>query len=1233
MKRLLFLRFLVFSVLVVGAACPVQTSYPRTWENGGWIASNENIMDLGYFEIWYTYLPAKEVDWAEARLFMLPFHESLEEAELEALNIECHGVCNSTWKLGTALRYKTYADDLLFLMESKEAKIIQPAYQFPYAWNLVNYVGNWKAAMDYSLISVEIEARRAQAEQMRVSRIKEEASLSGICDVDYSGPANWICTASVDDVACNSFGLWDSVPDMEWYPDCMRRHWAVQLALAEKYENMSHAWEGAKTDLDLLGRQVRGLGSESEDLMLELKFNELGRVNLGIETRDVGGVASVRDSYWELMRLEEEAEASMGAVDRIEGSRIEGWYKKQYGALKRAQAAYERIGSLGPQTLSSAGWLVEEAKDGAEASLSEARGSARLNEKGREYLETAEALCGLANAETRLGVRFEEYVECRKYARMAVDGIGIEESAGYSTSLSETEGLVRKAEWDGMDVDMEKALVAEIKEKKPTDSLALLRGIRESIMGRAVLAYAGLPEERARAAKLIEAGGAGTAFLKTWLPREDCYHGAELDYGCAIGELKDMRSAYAEIIEEIELNADTIVGNALLVDYAEGTSIASLEGESDYHLVVRARNDLDISAQNVVFTVPAGAEIRKIDLIGGSEHVRVVSHQNGEATIQLMQIGPKEDVVLDFRRAFRPCTVSGMREISVGDAFGRADVTRTMRLDCSMKIDALMVGDEARSAVIDGNRNIVSNGILAQNIQKGTHNLEVHYVVDDAYSIEKNIELATTAGSITTVSYMIDVKPRINLDKVPLWVDESAKAPSKIDVFGYTGERLANVRKDGVGVVYFEINGLRAGELAKVRVRYEFSNISGYLGKRIDELAGADLSPASREMLANASNLHLAGDYIGALSALEKVDSQVEKEMKEYAKLLEKHRKLEMEASAKASMLRAAIAAAGENGIESAYISEMRARLGVLEEALGKNISRTSAKSPLEGIDLGWEGKELTKIQKYVKDSEVKIKKEWMASKVEDAGVDAAISRLEEAGAVFSGTMDMVDGVFAMAAVRDAQAELDALKARQSALAGEKADELSRALASAGRVLARYEGEYGELPSGHRLVGIFEKKPNDVRTKLSALELSKDAGAAIIEAARLESGMEAVLDFLDGEGGRTISNANSLYKTTKASLGDAERREIETGLELAKNHMANKKYVKAILIGENVVNGISKASGENDGGGLLVLAATALMVIGAVVFLLLGKGAVGPGGNKGKTQKLRRLKRVEEEIE
>jgi len=1231
MKGLLLILACLVFFFSYGFSAP--ENYPRPWENAGWVAQNEHIADLGFTQIWFVLQPTMNVSQMDALGLMLPFQESLEESQVDAIFSECtRKDCAAAEPLGAAVRDKQFADEAVRYTQINQLMPFGPmdtAVESIHAWNIYNYAQNWKSAMGNTLYAAEITGAELNGKRATATQYLGAISKSGICDRDYAGPSTGICTGAIDDVACNSTGLWDSIPDMEWYPACMRNEWAASAKLDGRYANMTSGYENALEQLEILrvGAEEKRAEADGESRLLSL--HELNRIIIGAQSTDVTGVSSIRNEYSRANIQYAEANSLMANAERTASYRGYGWYKTQYSLLLGAAEKYDDFIASADSLIEGAQTVVGQQKLLAEEDLNSAeRNSGILTQNGQLHLQLARDACAFAGAETALGIKFEKYGECRMHARIASMNLETENTTGLDVAVAEADALIKKAETDGVDTSTEKALLRIVKERKPASSLSLLSRIRDGVYEKAALKYAGLPSERARLMAIVNGGGSQLAFLKTWFEGEECYAGDALDYTCALGRLSSMEESYAKIDEEVLLRAGEVIGNALMIDYYETGTAASLHGESGYGLVVQVKNVLGIGADNVMFDVPAGAELRRIDLVDGKERVRTVAYENGVATIQLYNISAGEAVVLRFSRNYTPCTTSDYGVNAVGEADGDAEVVEHMKLDCSNGVDALYVGDEAEQARLDGETTSVSNGIARTWISVGEHELELMRKVSDAYSISKGQETANTIGMKTSVEYMLDIIPDMDLDYVPIIIDESAKKPTKLEVLAYTGERITNQKNLGSGVTYLELNGLEEGQTAKLRVRYEFSDAKEYVEREISLLSNMSLGGTARSYLNNASALYAAGEYDEALSALEMARAQMEKDAKERLKLVEKDQELRDEIGRKLSELRAAIDAAEAQGVDESYVDEMRARAEYLQDMLSRNLTGASTASPLEDVDLGWEGRELTKIQKYIKDSEAKIKKEWMALGIDDLNMSSAVMKLEEKNAFFSGTMMFDDAIGALSAVQTAQAALEGVKARYNSESANEKTVLQAAVSDAIEMLGRYEDERNSVPRGHAMASIFTRSPSWIREKLGSLNKSDDVDAAISEAASLEGEMEGVIKVLKGESERIGKSVDDLYKEEKGSMSDVGKTAVEKAVESAESYYNQKHYVKAMLTYESALAAMENGGGDNLD--MLILAVTALLIIGIVAVLLL-RGGKNPFPAQGKKEMAKKLKRAPDE--
>jgi hypothetical protein len=161
---------------------------------------------------------------------------------------------------------------------------------------------------------------------------------------------------------------------------------------------------------------------------------------------------------------------------------------------------------------------------------------------------------------------------------------------------------------------------------------------------------------------------------------------------------------------------------------------------------------------------------------------------------------------------------------------------------------------------------------------------------------------------------------------------------------------------------------------------------------------------------------------------------------------------------------------------------------------------------------------------------------------------------------------------------------------------------------------------------------VFAKSPSWIRDKLNSLNNSDDTDAAISEVASLEGEMTGVIKVLKGESERIGASVDDLYKEEKASMGDAGKAAVESAVESAESYYNQKHYVKAALAYENALAAMENGGGDNLD--MLILAATALLIIGIVAVLLL-RGGKSMFPAQGKKELVKKLKKApaEEDFE
>ncbi len=1213
---------LVFLVFLVSSVSAVEEVYPRPWDDAGWVSENRYISDLGLWELWWTPVnPHVNLSEHEADSIIYAFQPSLEGLGLNRLCPESRETA-SEQGLGDAAYYKSWADKATegCGMESLAFGPLGPA---ACTKTVIDYVGNWKQAMGRALDGLGDEAGALNAKRAELQYEIEFLENQGVCEAGYSGPGTGYCYVVVDDVDCDYSGIWEHVPETGWLPECVRKIWDAESALDEKCQNISNGWGEMQGQLGEL--RSGAYAEQAEALAKEemLEYHRLDKITVGPQEAKLGEGRTIAQRY--LMLKGELAEAQ----DLIEGISKSDAYAEQYNGMADAYSLFSEANWEGDSLLEDAQEVVDGAGAAATAAMEEA--SYESSEGGGDVraLQTAETHCYAAESTDRLGEAYYEFSQCRYYSELAKKSE--EPDLALEVLKAELDGMIANAGRDGIDTARERTALTMIELYGGRNSYSVLSNLKEGLLEKAGVQYLGLPAKREETLKMIAAGGSEWEYLYAGLVGEDCYYGEMLDYACALGSLRDMDETYDAILEEALAKRQELVENSLEVTALESVGFADLHGPSPYVLSAIIENPLSLWAENVEVKVPTEAELRGIDIIEGAERVKVVSWSGSKATIRLKNISPKETITIVFSTELWPCRKTSSRREAIGALDGSAEISEITKVYCSIPVDGIFVG-EGDKAYVDGVGASVNDGAVNRKLSNGAHTVDVRWTDANAYSLWQEQEYLNTVGGKTTVEYSIVIQPEIDLETLPVMVDEQDKSPQKIEAYSYTGETISNKHYFGSGGMYFEVKGLDAGEEARVRVKYEFTNEDEVVAGKISELSGEDLVPEQQEALDEAIAASTSGDYDTALEKLEDIESGLEKAAKEWEKIVKKDGELRYEINRKMQELSSGLEMAEGYGISNEYTGEMEARLSSLNNSLYEELSEGMLESPLSAIDMGWEGKELKELEKEIKNRENGVKTRWAETDIMDGNASMAITRMEGKIAAYGGEATFPRAFEAIGAIEEVEGILDAMDAEIARAGGEAKGVLESAVEATEKTLDKYKEQYDALPEGHWLRSIFKKGPSWIEKRLGELKGAEDAGSAMLEVAGLEAEMQAVLDFLGGESGRSLENAKSLVEDSRDLLDSQLADEIDASIERAEEYAGHGDYAKSIMLADDATSKIGEGEGD-DGAHLIIMALTAMLVLGIVSIFMLrgsaGKHVELPGIMGKKKKGYKRLRQAD----
>ena len=1199
-------RILALFVLIgmVGLSYAALENYPRPWDNSTYLSGSSDFSAFwGLLEMSYDYssLDEDELDELENVLGVLPdFQASLEQFQLERLKQES-GDENFT----EAIYWKNTAEEMRWEISASHS--YDPTAVVMLAVDITLYPSAWGACVDSSFLSLEGYGKEVNTQRKLFEFWRGKIEYGGACDEEYVGRNIEYCELVLEDVECNYSGVWNSVPDFGWYPGCVEEHWNTSASLAEKVLEIETAYNDTVDSCEDAKAIASTKQNAAQSKFEEIESQKLEKIYPSGSGEVSSGAIGILGCYQEIQDKMAQGDQALALAKNADIGADVGWIKDCTMGTSNAIAAYDEV--IQSNILIETEEVVRASREDAWGSVNQLEEKRdQLNELGEERLGSAISFCKKGDSSVILGERFEDYQECIRYVKLAEGNLGEAKDpiaeAQLTASLAWLEDFFAKADADGVDTYVAKLQYAILKENGIYDA-GLIENIKKTVLNDAENLYGDLPGKRRFLKNTVAMGGAEFAYLNSWFDvGEECYSGDELDYSCALGRLREMEESYSDIEEDIEGKKSVLGQNSVVVSDWLTWEIPTLDEKSEIYLYVEVANPTNFDSENIEVEIPTDLSFRKIDLVSGEEHVRMVNPQKNKIEIYLTDINASETIHLIFKKEEIVCQTQDYEVSALGDSEGGATVTETLDIDCKYAVGGLVLGEmwDAQEITVDGLGLEVGDTGVDRELSKGKHTLIIQRYDYDAYEVEREVSFVSTIGQTTKTELFFNFEPNMDLDYIAYSSIEEGKDLNDLDVFGYTGEKISDKKIMGESTIFFKVYKLVEGKEAKVRVTYEISDLEDYVSQELLHYSSLNLTAQENSILNEAKNYLLVDEDVEAYKKIEELRSVVEKRAKTHNSLLSKHEKLKEKIAAKICSLESALALAQELGIGNAYVSEMSARLDELESVVESKVDETALTSPLETVDMGWEKKELTKISKELLSLEQELKERWAETGIEDEELFAAIESVEQKNSRFAGTLDFDDAILAFKEVEDGEGVLEVLEENSALEASANNALLQEKILGAEDLLESYCREYEEADGTH-LEGIFLVKPSQITKELTELSKSGDYSKVIEEVEGLNNKMSGTLDTLEENEALLEENVETLYYELKDQMNELDSEFVNAAIQNAKTYAARGQYVQAIKSLEDAL--LKMESLEESDDGIIILAVTGLLVLGIIGLYLL----------------------------
>ncbi|MEM4335700.1 MAG: hypothetical protein QXY61_01725 [Candidatus Anstonellales archaeon] len=1119
----------------------------------------------------------------------------------------------------------------------------------------------WKGTMTSSAEALELSAKKANEKYAILKEAYENLTWAGMCNANYTWSGNQECNKvaqalqEVEAGSLSSLGEHEGIRrmiigydkamrstgliDTSNYSIIMNKIWNVAIPYAKSeteecaksMKNAMGEYEGAKAETESKKAAAKEAVEKCEDEKLKEMEITIRGGEMGIgSTEGIARDCESAEKYY--ATAETQCKLSATAYD----SKGEDWLLLAFQYEKGCYENFERAEEMATNAHNTAKATVIHLRETASKAIASAEGKA-----DPAILQQAKKEFDAGDAASTLGEKAYHYNKAWQLANAAIAVFAPQNVTNpqmeeqFNILKAEVEGMLSRAEADGIDVTTERSLYEYYVSLGPTEqAMSGLRRIMDMIVNKAMIAYGDLDYLRKEIYERIkEANGAFDYLLPELNAIEAGYiKDGKIDFVAALGHLAVMKEGYLSILEEMENQKEEAYSGSIIWTYSKDFEPARLDEESHIIMYIYATNPnaFKVAGGEKVFDFPF--EVMQSEVSG--ELVGIIS--DGQTlTLYPKDFEPFESRTYTVSTSQIIASTTNQEVYAVGYD-GKADVTDSRLVEFLGPSQGLYLPDEWEGVSIAGQTYDAKSGFINKKFNADFYEIEGKYTILDAYDWEEKNHNSITIGTTTTLSYDIEIDSNIHMDEMKFAVDGE-----KVSAYADGG---ASVKVVGKEIFVYDVP---KGSVT-VHVKYEISNANEYINQKIKQLNNeidGGKCPDAWQALNDATLAFQRGDINTAMEKLKEAEALWEKYLREASKAEGEYEKYLAYVNEQLEQIKKALARADELGLEGGFVDSLRERKNSIENFLAglENLGLEEKVARLKEFDRNWLEKEAGKFLKDAFNEVGKTKKEYYALGVVDSLLEGYFNEFEanykKARASEGDYTPHVNTYASLLKIQNAFAQTTASKDGKLKEALSQFEGLKEEVNA---LIAKYTNEYNDGKKTPYET-LFQFLPNYYSEKLSGLEKEvkktnkpEEILKRVEKLKGLKEELEKKMDVLRKSAEEMLQTVEIEYAKAKPNLDEKTKQSIEGAIETIKQNIANGRYVSAMNTANNVLITLGKVKG---GGINFVLWFGVLLLILAGIFYYLRSGGKiklggfgGVGGlfkeEKKEAKPLKKLERV-----
>ncbi len=594
----------------------------------------------------------------------------------------------------------------------------------------------------------------------------------------------------------------------------------IKEEMRKKEKEYSTLKEWNKNKIKEIEKEINNL--EKENIQYITESEEINKENLGDVSRVDEDLKDIKREIKRINEMEEENEFNYSIKNK---NYLKNSINNENIIKENLEMIKEDIISLDDE--------IDDVLNNIKERVDTKKEEVKNKNYDENYYNEAEKFYEKAIYEEKRGDKYKYYLNAYIYYEKA------EENKGDEYIEESMEKIFKRAEKDGINVDLQRRLWASYSDK---EKIERYEEIKNEIVDEAKIIYGDLKEKRKKVWNYLDiCDNCENEKTKVETMEKGIVIGGIINYYNGLGKLKEMEDVYGKVLDNLkknikEMEKEIIVSNK--IDYGFG----EIDNYTTITSTINLFNPTNILFKNITKKVKSKEAFSYGDLVDKKD-INSIYYGNSYLYITLKEIKPKETKTIQLTKKEVVCYSSGKEEENIGidkDIYNYINKT----FYCEKQLESIYIPGDYNEVYLDNKR--IGSGIDIIKITKSNHKLK-YYLLEERIIEYKEEEGGREINEIEYYNKNITINSPKDLDyyKTSIYIPDEAK---NLQIYAIDGETVEYKNNE------IKVKNIIKNKDIKIIIKYQIFNLSSWINKKINELEVMSLSEENKDKLEEIKN-------------------------------------------------------------------------------------------------------------------------------------------------------------------------------------------------------------------------------------------------------------------------------------------------------------------------------------------------------------------------------------------